>query len=191
MKMYDTFTMDSLKPFRVNKQIPSRYEKVILIALAHFPELKHVEIDFVLKKYHNRPLSAECPIGAFLQFRHKKKFNVIIREEAEYPQVHMLLKILPPEVQIGAIARELALICIMRTRSYFSLLKTRLTEADIPLNSEMETEVDNVVIEHGLATQLFEYANYMKTIPVLPLEVHKPVLRPEAILLLHNQRLGL
>jgi hypothetical protein len=42
--------IDSLEKFRTKKEIPQQYEKPILIALSHFPELKDVHIVFKIKK---------------------------------------------------------------------------------------------------------------------------------------------
>ena len=60
-------TDDSLHQFSQNKNIPKEFELPILTALSHFPELKHIHINFVTHEAYS-PLSTRPALPTAISF---------------------------------------------------------------------------------------------------------------------------
>src|SRR3954465_2846415 len=111
-------TSDELKSLHgTNKEIPGKYEEIILKAMSHYPELADVRITFKLKSAHAEPYETIPSVGF------KKSYSIILLEEAEPPVEKVLLKNLPEEAQLGILGHLLAHVVQYEKRGMASLLK--------------------------------------------------------------------
>jgi hypothetical protein len=191
MNLYEAIDIDSLeREFSINKIIPEKYEKVILPALAHYPELLNTHITFMIAQASYQFLRTDARTASIFLSRHRRRYEVKILEGPDDGRYGILLKKLTPEAQIGAIARELALIELCNTSGQTYLVRQILHSMHRKLNKELEFKVDRSVIRHGLSMQLLEYSKQIRSMPGRT-PVHKPHLTSEEITLLRNQQLGL
>ncbi|MDF2449942.1 MAG: hypothetical protein K0R26_2446 [Bacteroidota bacterium] len=189
MKLSTTLRAEDLKvQFSKNKIIPAHYEKPILIALSHYPELKNTAIEFQLHKRLRWPVKTEAILSNVFIPRAKKVFKIYIRE-SEQPE--LILKNMSTEAQIGAVARELALIQFCKRNRMMALINDTLDRIHLKKNIRIEMALDNSVIKHGLSTQLAEYVKALSMHPSRNHPVHEPYLTPTKITALNNQKLGI
>src|SRR5690606_15396856 len=94
--------------YGINKRIPHAYEEVILKTLSHFPELRDTKINFELRTDKKRPHSTEPSFFSILPGMGKRSYTIHILEVAVAPEDKRLLKNLPYEARVAAIAHELA-----------------------------------------------------------------------------------
>jgi hypothetical protein len=73
-------TIDSLKEFGNKKEIPQQFEKPILTALSHFPELKDVHIVFRIKKAYSGLTTKPNFAGIFKRKDHRTYIITISNE---------------------------------------------------------------------------------------------------------------
>jgi len=90
-----------------NKTIPASYELAALIALSHYPELKEVEIDFVVEN-KRAPIASWPAIGSLLGRKKNRRYRVFISEDPKWGSSPALLKNMSFNAQIGALGHELA-----------------------------------------------------------------------------------
>src|SRR4051812_1370440 len=74
-------TIDELRAeFGYKKEIPTKYEKEILIALSHYPELKNVRINFKLSKHASVPYGTKPSTSSYLKKREKRVYIITLLE---------------------------------------------------------------------------------------------------------------
>ncbi len=143
-----------------NKQIPENYQEVVLRSLFHFPQLRETTIDFIVTDNHEKRHSTEPSFGSVLKGK-KRSYTVRILEKKEGPEESALIKNLPYEAQMAAIAHELAHI-VQFEKGSSRHLKITLNKLD--KRRERERQADILVIEHGLGFELYTYATYVRNI---------------------------
>ncbi|MFL5763532.1 MAG: hypothetical protein ACJ77K_06270 [Bacteroidia bacterium] len=189
MKLYNHIDTNQLKEkFSLNKTYPAQYEKAILIALSRYPELTRTKINFQIKKTLGHFLLTETALWNIFRRKEQRTFNISIQEDVSS---RFTLKELSYEAQIGAISRELSLISLFCGSNY-EIIANLFTILHTKRNKSLEVKIDRSVIEHGLATQLFEYAKQTKQLCKKGSTIlHVPHLEPDKIVSLQNQQLGL
>jgi len=130
-------TPELRKKYGNSKNIPAAYEAVILEALAHYPELIEVKINFVLKKKHPLPYSASLLFSDFLKDG-PRTYVVYILEEASEPMKQVLFKNLSHEARLGMLGHELGHILYYEKLSKKELFKIFFLYVSIPRKREME-----------------------------------------------------
>ena len=154
--------------FGDKKEIPAKYEEEILTALSHFPELRGVKIKFRL--VHDQPqlFRTEPSRVSLLAPAGKRGYTVTITEQAAAALEPALMKNLPHEARIAAIAHELGHIVQYEKCKTFAALKMAVHGTD----RSVERESDICVIEHGLGFELYIHASYLSSVPGL-LDVYR------------------
>ena len=140
-----------------HKNIPTEFRLPVLQALSHFPELVRTTIVF-------EPARLSVPFQvkpAILST--KKRFKVLVTEEADLPLREALLLHLPEEAARAAVAQQLALILHYEQRGSLSKLKSLLSSTSVH-HREVTRQADLSVIEHGLGFELYVYAVYVRKI---------------------------
>ncbi len=94
--------------FGLNKQIPKKYEIVILTVLSHYPELKNVSIEFRLKYSSSVPYNTHPTFGSIFRKPDQRNYIVNILEEAKESMVRPLFKNLTEDAQVVVIEHEVA-----------------------------------------------------------------------------------
>jgi hypothetical protein len=156
-------TSELRKKYGNNKKIPAAYEQVILEALAHYPELADVRINFELKRKHPVPYSTTLLFSDFLK-DDPRTYVVSILEEAKEPVRQALFKNLSHEAQLGVLGHELGHVIYYGKLSKKELFKIFFLYVSISRKREMERSADISAIEHGLGQELYTYALYIRSI---------------------------
>ncbi|HLG02860.1 MAG TPA: M48 family metalloprotease [Bacteroidia bacterium] len=165
MKKTSQKGIDLKVEFGRNKVIPLKYEKVILRALAHYPELKDVSIEFRLMNKSVAPYGSKPTFNSFFRRPEKRTYIVGILEKAKFPTNEALLKNLPENAQEGAIGHELAHIVQFHSRNSLRLIRMALLYTIPKIKKRIERSADLRTINHGLGKQLREHALFIRKIP--------------------------
>ena len=148
-----------------NKSIPIKYESSILKALAYYPELTEVKIDFRLVNYHPVPYGTMPAVSSILKPPVKRRYIITLQEEANEPVNSVLFKNLPEEFRIAIIAHELVHVIQYHRRSVPELLKM-LGSYSIPaFKKEIEREADMGAIDHGVGVELYKFYVFQGSVP--------------------------
>jgi hypothetical protein len=151
------------KEFGRNKIIPMGFERVILLALSHFPELKDLKIEFKFSAKHPVPYGTTPTVDSFFKKPARRKYKVTLLTQGKGPMVKALFRNLPEDAQIGVIGHELAHVAQYNNCSVKALLKLVLL---FPmLRKLMEQDADRKTIDRGLGVHLYKWATYVRSIP--------------------------
>ena len=148
-----------------NKQIPAEYEEHIFLALHHFPELAQVRIKFRGAEQLEYPLKTTPSRISLLAPPGKRTYTISILTEAPEPMEKALLKNLPHEAKIAALAHELAHVVQFEKSGALQAVSMSLHTGNG--YRELERGADIMVIEHGLGFELYTLASYLQKIPSL------------------------
>jgi hypothetical protein len=147
------------------KEIPAKYEKVILNALSHYPELKDTRIRFELKKKHPAPYGTTPELKTIFGNIYDREYVISILEHAEPPMFYALFKNLTFECQTAVIAHELAHVLQYDEMDRGELLKFLIMYMIPPFQQKVEQAADMQAIIHGFGQELLEHAIYVRCIP--------------------------
>lgn len=155
---------DSLRAlYGKNKQLIQKYELQILLALAHYPELRHTSIRF----YEDEALIplASRPEPASM-FRKKKhwQYNVIVSTQSMEWLEPILLKNLPFDAQVGIIGHELAHTSYYLDKNIWEMILIGLNYPFPGFRASFEKNTDRRAIAHGLGWQLLDFARFARKV---------------------------
>jgi hypothetical protein len=156
--------LHKLKKFGHRKQLPKKYEKEILIALSHYPELRNVHITVALVNQASVPYGTKPDIRCCLHLKSKRSYTIAILEEADYPESAALFKNLTECMRTAVIAHELFHVVQYHFGS-FSLIRTLSRFLIHSTRRKLERAADKGAIFHGCGQGLLEHAIYLRTIP--------------------------
>ena len=172
VRSYDRHT-DSLRhqslmgEFGKKKNLPKGFELQTLVALSHYPQLKNVDIDFVLTDSKGSLYSQPKLLTVLWPWK-KREYVVLIDTIKLVDYVRpTLLENLPYNAQIGVIGHELA-----HTVSYLDKKATRLfwTAFRYQLFEEYLVKFENATdirtIDHGLGYQLLAWSEFQHHIKI-------------------------
>ena len=148
-----------------NKEIPAKYEKVILEALAGYPELKDTHIVFKLKKQHPVPYGTVPLLGSLFQKPENRVYHIAILEESKPPEEQVLFRNLSYPMQLGVIAHELVHVIQFQECSRLRLLRYFLSYPTPAFQRRLERDADKRTIEHGFGEELLTHARYIRSVP--------------------------
>lgn len=158
-RVYDHISKDSIealrKEFGNNKIYPAEYEEQFLIALSHYPQLKHVRITLKYDK-EKTTMSARPKIGSL--FCKQRTYYVRINNKDNFDGI--LLKDVPFNAQIGVIGHELAHIIDYEQKSFGQIIGTGIGYLSRKYKRKLEHHIDSETIAHGLGWQLLDWAKY-------------------------------
>ncbi|NCU03054.1 MAG: hypothetical protein GXC73_03625 [Chitinophagaceae bacterium] len=144
------------------KKIPLAYKTEAMAALAHFPELKNVPIEFRLRK-------CDCTLKtkpSFLSmFRSKghRKYIVIISNKTKKSIEPITLNNLPGQAKTGVIGHELSHVVDFSKKSFWQSLVCLAGHTSATYLDRFEFHTDEICIEHGLGEQLEAWSAYVRT----------------------------
>lgn len=148
-----------------NKKIPKAYKKPILIALAHYPALKHTYIHFETCQKQNVAYRTLPSAFDMLREPEKRVYRILITEEARPPMQQALLKNCPPAAQIGVMAHELAHVLQFSRQDKLGLTGFLMSYLFKYSRKKIERGADKLTILHGLGKELYTHALYIRSIP--------------------------
>ena len=150
------------KQFSKNKIIPLKYQKPILIALSHYPELADAHIEFKLTN-SKTPLMARPSVwSTFVNAKHRR-YIISISEKTSGAFEPIFLRNLSFEAQIGVLGHELSHISDFHSRwgiYYLKLLFMQLSSSSL---DKMEYDTDVRAIKHGLGNQLLKWSTEVRS----------------------------
>ena len=167
--------LDSLRDlYGRNKTIPGKYELSILLALAHYPELRECEIDFVLSK-EGAPLESRFSIPSLLGPGKNRKYIICLLETTGQFWDPILMDRLSLNSRVGIVAHELSHTVYYHQLSTLQILKwgmLYLLKPGFAAKHEKSTDINTVY--RGYGYQLLDYAIYVRSDKALKAEYDAP-----------------
>ncbi|HMK19610.1 MAG TPA: hypothetical protein VK492_15515 [Chitinophagaceae bacterium] len=154
-------TIDSLKEFGNKKEIPQQFEKPILTALSHFPELKNVHIVFRIKKAYSGLTTKPNFIGVFKRKDHRT-YIITISNETIDTLKPLLLHNLTFEQQVGVIGHELSHVVDFNSKNFPQTIGVGIGHISKKYLDKMEFNTDRICIQHGLGKYLLAYSKHVR-----------------------------
>ncbi len=150
--------IDLREEFGQHKNFIDKVELPALIALSFFPELKNTHITFEYRKIKTT-MSTRPHLGQFLMSN--RSYVIYINSHAK-DIGGVSFDELGLQEQIGIIAHELSHIVDYQKRKTFSMMKCGLYYSIFKhYHRTLERNTDMLVIQKGLAHQLYAFSNYV------------------------------
>ena len=153
--------IDSLEKFRYKKEIPQQYEKPILTALSHFPELKDVHIVFKIKKARTG-LATKPDFAGVFQRKNHRTYIITISNETIDTLRPLLLQNLTFEQQVGVIGHELSHVVDFNSNNFPQTIGVGIGHLSKRYLDKMEFNTDRICIQHGLGKYLLAYSKHVR-----------------------------
>ena len=147
--------------FGNHKEIPIEFERQILIALSHFPELKCVSIKFRIKTTRT-PLTSRPELSSLITPGSSRTYVITISKQSQPMFDSILLKNLSFNSQVGVIGHELSHISFYQKRSFFQLVSIAVQMTSSNWVDRFENNTDKTCIEHGLGFQLLSWSSEVR-----------------------------
>ena len=143
---------EGLLQFCHNKQIPSRIEKNVLIALSFYPELKDTRINFIFKqKIKSSVMQAQPVFATVLKAKKNRRYRINISEHFNLIHSHMPIEQIPDEVMIGWIGHELGHILDYESKSNVEIIHFGYSYYFSPkFVKHAEMVADSLAVERGM-----------------------------------------
>ena len=154
-------TIDSLKEFGNKKEIPQQFEKPILTALSHFPELKNVHIIFRIKKAYSGLTTKPNFAGVFKKKDHRT-YIITISNETIDTLKPLLLQNLTFEQQVGVIGHELSHVVDFNSKNFPQTIGVGIGHISKKYLDKMEFNTDRICVQHGLGKYLLAYSKHVR-----------------------------
>ena len=155
--------VDSLKEFGYKKEIPQQFEKPILTALSHFPELKNVHIVFRIKKAYSGLTTKPNFAGVFKRKDHRTYIITISNETIDTLR-SLLLQNLTFEQQVGVIGHELSHVVDFNSKNFPQTIGVGIGHISNQYLDKMEFNTDRICIQHGLGKYLLAYSKHVREV---------------------------
>ena len=156
-------SIDSLKQFGANKEIPEQFQKPILTALSHFPELKNVHIVFRIKKRYTCLTTRPTLISVFKRKDHRTYF-VTISDQTIDTLKRLMFENLTFEEQVGVIGHELSHVVDFNSKNFFQTIGCGIGHLSQKYLDRMEFNTDRICIMHGLGSYLLAYSRHVRNV---------------------------
>jgi len=151
-----------LKEYGRNKKLAPGFEMQCLLALSHYPELKDVQIDFVLQPAFLPLASRPDPITIAFPWVQRKYLIVISTSSANFFEP-ILLRNTPFNEQVGIIGHELAHTLYYLDKSALQIAKIALSyQYNNDFRIKFERETDMRAIAHGLGYAMYDFAFFVR-----------------------------
>lgn len=165
-----------------NKILPKGYERQALLALAHYPELKKVSIEFRMVKAESPFVSRPTVLSTLFRSASKRHYLVLISTHSDGWLGDILIDDMPFEAQVGVLGHELAHTANFVSRNFFKMIRVPIGNLSTSYLNKFEYATDQRAIEHGLACNLLQWSNFVSTkIPKEYLNGPERYMRPETI----------
>lgn len=160
-KSYQPLEVDELNAYREkygnNKTIPNKIESQVLVALSHYPELRDVDIDFVMKKHNTAHTSAPKVLSLFKK-KKKRKYKITISTDIKpllAPGMHDRLSF---NARVGVIGHELGHTAYYHERNSLQVIAFGFKYLFKKFRQKVENETDRIAIRHNLGYQLLKWS---------------------------------
>jgi hypothetical protein len=154
---------DSLEIYSKNKEIPGQYQKPILAALSHFPELKDVHIIFRIRKQYT-PLSTKPDVASVFKRKNYRTYIITISDQTIDTLKRLLFQNLTFEEQVGVIGHELSHVVDFNSKNFPQTVGIGIGHISKKYLDKMEFNTDRICIQHGLGQYLLAYSEHVREI---------------------------
>jgi hypothetical protein len=158
LKAADT---DSLQKFAVNKEIPEQYQKPILTALSHFPELNDVHIIFRIRKQYT-PLTTKPDLASVFKKKNYRTYIITISNQTIDTLKRLLFQNLTFEEQVGVIGHELSHVVDFNGKNLPQTISVGFGHLSKKYIDKMEFNTDRICVMHGLGRYLLAYSEHVR-----------------------------
>ena len=141
-----------------HKKIPAQYRAQILTALSFFPELRDVQIDFVMRK-SMIPLSSRPRFTSLLRSAKTRRYMITISTKTVARFDPILLAKLNYNAQVGVLGHEISHIANYIHTSFWGISRIgwNLIFSE-RATDRFEAGTDETCIRHGLGFQLLDWS---------------------------------
>lgn len=147
------------------KVYPAEMELEILIALAHYPELKDTRIHFMFRE-QDVAHSTSPLVGTLFSKKSKRVYMVYISTKVPTDLEGSLSSSMNYNARIGVMAHELAHISWYEQQNAFQLMGAAIGYLFPAYRRNMERATDYSVIGHNLAHQLWAWSTAVHEIHI-------------------------
>jgi hypothetical protein len=153
--------IDSLSQFAKNKEIPEQYQKPILTALSHFPELKDVHIVFRIRKQYT-PLTTKPDLASVFKRKDHRTYIITISNQTIDTLKRLLFQHLTFEEQVGVVGHELSHVVDFNSKNFPQSIAIGIGHLSKKYLDRMEFNTDRICIQHGLGQYLLAYSEHVR-----------------------------
>lgn len=181
---------DSLRLLYGNRKIlPKGYERQALLALAHYPELKNVFIEFKMVEAESPFVSRPTVLSTLFRSASKRHYLVLISTKSNGWLGEILIDDLPFEAQVGVLGHELAHTVNFVDRSFFKMLRVPIGNLSTEYLNKFEYATDQRAIDHGLGCNLLQWSTFVSgKVPAAFKNGPERYMRPETIKKILSQK---
>jgi len=160
------YDLDSIKRIiGENKGLPPGFETAAAIAYSAFPQLKDVNIDMILTG-EGAPMESTVEIGSLFRGRDHRRYLILLNDAHNTFFDPILLRSLPFDAQVGILAHELGHVAYYHDLNIFEFGNWGLNYLrDDEFRATHERTTDLVPIYHGLGSQIYQYAYFVRNDP--------------------------
>lgn len=160
------YNLDSLKAIiGNNKGLPKGFETAAALAYAAYPELKDVHIEMILTP-GGAPMEATPLIKSLFSLNGQRQYQILLNDAQNSYFNPILLRSLPFDAQVGILAHELGHIVYYEDLNIFEFAKWGLMYLiGDDFRATHERSTDLVPIYHGLGSQIYQYAYFIRYDP--------------------------
>ncbi len=145
-----------------HKTLPEDYKLQVLLALSHFPELKEVKINYLIKATYV-PLSTRPDFWSMFKRKSKRSYIITLSNKTIDTLRHLLYSNLGFEEQVGIMGHELSHVADFRSKNALQSLRNAIGHLFPRYIDKMEYNTDMICIKHGLGKQLQAYSTHVRT----------------------------
>lgn len=175
--------IDSLQRLYGHKKVlPKGYERQVLLALAHYPELKEISIEFRMVEAESPFVSRPTVLSTLFRSASKRHYLVLISTKSNGWLSDILIDDLPFEAQVGVLGHELAHTVNFVDRNFFKMIRVLIGNLSTSYLNKFEYATDQRAVDHGLGCNLLQWSMFVSTkIPKDYQNGPERYMRPETI----------
>jgi hypothetical protein len=145
------------KLYGKGKKFARGYELPALIALAGYPELKEIQIEFVFAN-SNTPCSSKPRGLDVFKDPADRLYYINITKQIKKGREEILPKNLPLNMMVGLLAHELAHIVDYLGKGSLNTIITGVLYPLPPYKEKLEKKIDTITVQRGFGHQLKDFA---------------------------------
>lgn len=140
-----------------NKIFVPNYKEQCLKALAYYPELKGIHIEFKRKEI-GTTMAARPIVSSFFNADYERRYEIIFNNSSD---CEVPFDELPAEGQVGILGHELAHILDFEKKSLGQLILTGAFYINAHSIRSYERGIDKITLERGLGKKLYHAYQYI------------------------------
>ncbi len=161
-----SFDLDSLLvEVGDNKGLPPGFETAALLAYSAYPQLKDVPIVMELTQ-SGAPMESTFDYRSLFGWSENRAYRILLNDAPDTEFNEILLRSLPFDAQVGILAHELGHVVYYHKLSILQIAKWGIKYLiDNEFRALHERTTDLMPVYHGLGSQIFQYARYVRHDP--------------------------